>query len=178
MENDGKCHQEGCNIAPSFGTKDQEPLFCKRHSKKEMFNVWEKRCENKGCNYQAVYSPKEDEPKYCGNHAKNGMIVTADVYYYDTDIIFMKCEKRACVNQATFGSKWNEARWCRLHSTKGTINCIQKRCIQCVEDKNGDIMPSKPVDKKYKNLELCKQHGMEVSRKKRQRQSEEDDDFI
>ena len=147
--------EEICTTRATYGYEEKKPLTCKKHIRKEAFDVTGKKCEEPGCKKQATFGSEgratsclehKDDKMYdtkhhrcvhpeCDLRASFGEIGGIPSYCSEhndskyKNIVYKKCKDPGCETGASFGHKGCKVECCFIHKENGMSNLYSKKCI-------------------------------------------------
>ena len=118
-----KCAEKDCDIRPSFGFKGEtKMLYCAKHKKNTMINIYDKPCIEDGCMTIPSYNFKgQTNALYCMKHKKYNMVNIKDKI----------CIEAGCQIQSTYNCKGEtRPKYCGKHKKLNMVNVKSKGCIE------------------------------------------------
>jgi hypothetical protein len=103
------CRQKDCDLASSFGYREQKPLYCKAHKADDMIYLRSPVCQD--CDLVAYYG--KDKAIHCYKHKVRGEVRQRDL-----------CLTDGCNTMASFaliGAK-RQKMYCKTHKTDDMIS--------------------------------------------------------
>ena len=102
------CQEEECVLQPFYGYDWNNPIYCRRHKKEDMFYVIYKRCEKEDCKSRPSYGKEWKEPTHCSKHASEDM----------KNVVSKRCEKEHCEARAIYGNEYRKPIFCIKHASE------------------------------------------------------------
>ena len=118
------CIEEGCTIAPSYGTKWRKPLYCLAHKKDGMEQVMTALC----------VVCKETQPSF-GSLRPNGRKGTKTHCGACKELGMLNLSNKMCsvchIIRCTYGKQQGKPTHCATCSTVGMRDVLNKMCAKC-----------------------------------------------
>ncbi len=119
------CIGEGCNKISSYGLKLKKPLYCKKCSSSDMFDVRSKRCNGEGCNKIPSYGLEKNKESHCKKCSLFGMF----------NVKSKRCKGNNCSKIPLYGLETGKPIYCNDCKLSDMFNVKAKRCANITCDK-------------------------------------------
>ena len=142
-----KCKEEKCELNSSFNFSDKVAIYCSKHKKGGMINVYHKLCIEKDCKKRASYNLINEKPLYCVDHKKENMI----------DLLRKHCKEEKCYTEPQFNLPDKKGGlYCGKHKKENMVNVVDKRIC-----KEKDCKTQASCNYINKTPEYCSEHKKE-----------------